>query len=220
MITRLKIVHPLILLWAIFPVQIYGQAVTGTILGVVTDPAGGVVPNVGITVRSVETGITKGVTTNETGNYSIPFLNPGTYTLEAKHADFKTFVQENIGVQVASLTRVDVRFELGEVSQRIVVSDKPPLLQTEGAQVAATFDQKQLQQLPSLDRKYQDLISLMPGTGRPEQNFTDIGVDDTRLTFVNGLEKYSNNYQIDGVDNNDPFLEIPSRFLPSSPFRK
>ena len=206
MITKLKIVRPLILLWAIFPVQIYGQAVTGTILGVVTDPAGGVVPNVGITVRSVETGITKGVTTNETGNYSIPFLNPGTYTLEAKHADFKTFVQENIGVQVASLTRVDVRLELGEVSQRIVVSDKPPLLQTEGAQVAATFDQKQLQQLPSLDRKYQDLISLMPGTGRPEQNFTDIGVDDTRLTSVNGLEKYSNNYQIDGVDNNDPIL--------------
>ncbi len=193
--------------WAfIQPHAFYGQAVTGTIIGVVTDPSGSMVPGAQVIVRGKETGTTKTVSTNEAGGYSMPFLNPGTYTLEASHSGFKTFVQENIGVQVASTVEVDVRLQLGETTEKIVVSDAPPLLQTEGAQVASTLDRQQLQQLPSLDRKYQDLISLMPGTGSPEQNFTDLGSDDTRLTAVNGLGKYSNNYQIDGVDNNDPIL--------------
>ena len=190
----------------ILPYCIYGQAVTGTITGSVTDPTGSLVPGAKVTVRGMETGTGRTVSTNETGSYSIPFLNPGTYTLEASHSGFKTFVQEKIEVQVASTVMVDVRLQLGETAERIVVSDAPPLLQTEGAQVASTLDRQQLQQLPSLDRKYQDLISLMPGTGSPEVNFTDIGPDDTRLTAVNGLGKYSNNYQIDGVDNNDPIL--------------
>ena len=199
-------IYSLIVLSAIAPLLIYGQAVTGTIVGVVKDPSGAMIPDAHVTVRSVETGVPKGVSTNETGSYSIPFLNPGTYTLEVSHAGFKTFVQENITVRVASLTRLDVQLQLGEGTERLVVSDAPPLLQTEGAQVATTFDRQQLQQLPSLDRKYQDLISIMPGTGRPQQSITDIGPDDTRLTSVNGLERYSNNYQIDGVDNNDPIL--------------
>jgi outer membrane receptor protein involved in Fe transport len=190
----------------ILPNLVYGQAVTGTIMGVVIDPSGSMVPGALVTVRSVETGTAKTVTTNDVGSYSIPFLNPGTYTLEASHSGFKTFVQERIEVQVASTVMVDVRLQLGETAEKIVVSEAPPLLQTEGAQVASTLDRQQLQQLPSLDRKYQDLISLMPGTGVPEQNFTDLGSDDTRLTKVNGLGKYSNNYQIDGVDNNDPIL--------------
>jgi hypothetical protein len=186
--------------------SMYGQAVTGTIMGVVTDPSGSMVPGAQLTVRNVETKIAKTVSSNETGSYSIPFLNPGTYVLEANHAGFKTFVQEKIEVRVASTAVVDVRLQLGETAEKIIVSEAPPLLQTEGAQVASTLDKMQLQQLPSLDRKYQDLISLMPGTGAPEQNFTDIGPDDTRLTPVNGLGKYANNYQIDGVDNNDPIL--------------
>ncbi len=186
--------------------NIYGQAVTGAITGSVKDPTGSLVPGAQVTVRGMETGIAKTVSTNEAGSYSIPFLNPGTYALEASHSGFKTFVQEKIEVQVASTAVVDVRLQLGETTEKIVVRDAPPLLQTEGAQVASTLDRQQLQQLPSLDRKYQDLISLMPGTGSPEQNFTDLGPDDTRLTAVNGLGKYSNNYQIDGVDNNDPIL--------------
>ena len=201
-----RIFCSLIVFSTFLPCLAYGQAVTGTIVGVIRDPSGAVIPGAEVAVRSVETGIAKSVTTNETGYYSIPFLNPGTYTMEASHEGFKTYVQENITVRVASSFRMDVELQLGEAKEKIVVSDAPPLLQVEGAQIAATFDRQQLQQLPSLDRKYQDLISIMPGTGRPEQNFTDIGPDDTRLTAVNGLEKYSNNYQIDGVDNNDPIL--------------
>lgn len=184
----------------------YGQAVSGTITGLVTDPDGSAVPGAGITALSIETGIARTVSSNNGGNYSIPFLNPGIYNIEVSHQGFKTFVQENVTVQVGSTIRLDARLALGDLSQKLVVSAAPPLLQTESGGVASTLNQREMQELPSLDRNYQDLISLLPGTGRPEPNFTDIGPDDTHLTSVNGLEKYTNNYEIDGIDNNDVTL--------------
>ena len=191
----------------LIPVQwARGQAVTGTIVGTATDESGAVVPGAQIVGRNVETGIARTLMTNDVGQYSVPFLSPGTYTVEADHTGFRKWVRENIIVQVASTVRVDVQLRVGSVAQKFEVSAQAPLLQTEGAQIASVLGERQLRELPSLDRSYQDMVSLLPGTGRPVQNFTDIGDDDTRLTSVNGLERYSNNYQIDGVDNNDAIL--------------
>src|SRR5262245_3685770 len=101
-----------------------------TMTGAVTDSTGAVVAGARITVISTDTGfISNSVTTNE-GTWYIPNLNPGSYQLKIEAAGFKSYVQSGIVLRVAEQPRLDVRLDVGDVSESVQVTGAPPLLET------------------------------------------------------------------------------------------
>src|SRR5271165_5981999 len=113
-----------------------GQAVSATLLGTVTDASGAAVPNANVLITASETSVTHEVKTNESGNYTFPDLSPGRYTVAVTAPSFKKAVRENVDVTVNSTSRVDVTLETGSVSETVTVTDAPPMLQTDRADIS------------------------------------------------------------------------------------
>src|SRR5215468_11069484 len=98
----------------LMPMYSYGQAVYGSIIGTVTDPQGAAVPGAKVTVTNVAQGISNDVTTNDTGNYSVTHLIPGSYAVKFEGKGFKTQEQKGITVFADVAARVDNQFQVGQ----------------------------------------------------------------------------------------------------------
>src|SRR4051794_25470697 len=94
---------------------IYPQTTFASITGLVTDSTGSVVPSAQVIAKNVETGITTEAASNESGNYTIPQLREGTYTVSVKAPGFKAFVASNVALTARDIRRVDVSLEVGSV---------------------------------------------------------------------------------------------------------
>jgi hypothetical protein len=103
----------------------------GDITGSVTDSTGAIVAGASVTVTNTATGIQRVVQTNEVGNYSVPFLNPGTYDITAQLEGFKQATRPGLILQVGDVARVNFAMEIGAVTETIEVTGGAPLLQTE-----------------------------------------------------------------------------------------
>src|SRR5216684_8726984 len=101
---------------------LYAQSERGSIRGTVEDPSGAVVAGARVTALHVGTGVETSTTTTDAGNYNIPQLPPGTYTVSAEQTGFKKLVQENVLVQVSGVTSLDLRMEVGQVSEQVTVT--------------------------------------------------------------------------------------------------
>src|SRR5882757_11398175 len=104
------------------PVCLHGQAVNGTLLGTVTDNTGASVANAKVTVTEVGTGAIHESVTNESGNYTFPDLQPGTYSVTVEAKGFKKETHQNIDLLSNSSTRVDISTEPGSVSETVLVT--------------------------------------------------------------------------------------------------
>ncbi len=104
------------------PQRLSSQAVYGTIVGTVLDATGAAVSGAKVTIRNVERDVANSTTTNESGNYSQRYLIVGRYQVRVEAPGFQTFVQDNVGVSVDSEARVDIRLQVGEVTQTLEVS--------------------------------------------------------------------------------------------------
>src|SRR5437879_2421431 len=116
------------------------QAVYGSVAGSITDSTGGVVPGATITITSVERQTSDTVVSNESGRYVKERLLPGTYEVKVELAGFKSAVFSDIKVSVDTQTTLDVRMSIGEVSENVTVTGFSPVLKTDRADVATTFD--------------------------------------------------------------------------------
>jgi len=125
-----------------------GQAVTGTLVGKVTDQTGAVVPNAPVSITNQGTGAAITATSNESGNYDFSFLTPGMYTVTVTAPGFQKSVTSGVNVPVNTTTRVDLSLQPGSASQTIRVTDQAPLLQTDRADVSAQIEAKQVLELP------------------------------------------------------------------------
>ena len=112
---------------------LYGQAVTGTLVGTVTDATGASVPNARVSIVEASTGVPRSTTTNESGNYSFPDLPPGTYTVNVEQTGFKKISRANIDVLVNSTARVDLVLTPGQITETVDVTAEAPMLQTDRA---------------------------------------------------------------------------------------
>jgi len=187
--------------------QARGQAVSATLLGMVTDASGGVVPGATVSVTEVNTGQTRSTTTTVAGVYSVPYLSPGRYRVEISAPGFKTFVREPVEVTVASSVRVDAVLEVGSIAETVKVTAESPLLQTDRAEVAQTFSTETVRELPLAERTPQALVALVAGVGPPSTNIRSLeGPQGTTSFRVHGQPVSSNNTQVDGVDSNDPIV--------------
>jgi len=202
----LRLTCTLSVLLLCFALSSFGQAVNATLLGTVTDASGAVVPNAKVTITEVNTGISRSGQTNESGNYTFPNLPPGQYSVSMEASGFKKETRRDIALAVNSTQRVDIQLQPGEVTETIEITAAAPALQTDRADTGRNIDTMVVSELPVLvsNRNYQALLALVPGTSPPsEQHSQFFNASDSLQTQVNGAPRVSNNYQIEGIDDNE-----------------
>src|SRR5262249_6609065 len=145
-------------------IQLFGQAVNGTLLGTVTDSSGAVVSGSKITATEISTGLARSTESNASGNYTFANLPPGTYTVVAETTGFKKESHADLRVDVNSTVRADLTLQPGNVTETVEVIGAAPILQTDRADVAKKIESVQLQQLPvgGPARNFQGLLGLVP----------------------------------------------------------
>jgi hypothetical protein len=185
------------------------QAVYGSVSGIISDSTGAVVPGATVTVTSVERKTADTVVTNESGLYIKERLLPGKYEVKAELPGFKTAIFPDINVSVDTQTKLNIKLDLGQVSESVTVAGFSPVIKTDRADVATTFDTKQINELPILDRNFTKLILLTPGTQQLQwQHAASENPQGSTQTMVNGQHFSGTGYQLDGTENRDPILGI------------
>lgn len=186
------------------------QAVYGNIFGTVTDPSGAAVPNAKVTVTDIAKGTTDTTTTNATGNYTVTHLIPDNYSVKIEAPGFKTAVQQPIVVNADAGSRVDLAMEIGQVTQAVEVTGQAPQLKTDRADVATTFNERYVENLPLLNRNFTSLELASPGTQKLVgwSHAATENPQGSQQIFVNGQHFSGTAYELDGTDNQDPILGI------------
>ena len=182
---------------------VFAQAVTGTIVGTVTDANGGVVVNAKVTIVLTGQSTVYSFVTNESGNYTAPDLPSGLYSVTVVSSGFKKETRENITVATNTTTRVDVSLVTGSVTESVVVTSAPPELQTDRADISTTIEQKQITDLPlSSGNSFQSLLNIVPGMAPVVFNNSQFyNANNDLSTNANGQSSYVNLYQIEGIDD-------------------
>lgn len=209
--TRSWIARSVVLLVALlFAVPfVSAQVTTGNLQGVVKDPNGAVVAGAAVKVTNALTGIVKETTTNDEGFFRVTNLLPGdSYTVEVTAAGFEVGRREQVPVRLAIENDGSVDLVVTGGIATVSVTGETPLIQAAQSQTSQAYTPRQLTQLPftgSID----NLALLTPGVVTPgDTDFTNgVGIS------ANGNRGRSNNFQIDGQDNNDNSVAGPSLFL-------
>src|ERR1700674_2926171 len=184
---------------------IVGQAVNATLLGTVTDSSGAAVANVRVTITETNTGISRASQTNDSGNYVFTDLPPGTYSVTAEQSGFKRASRAGVDVIVNTTGRVDLVLEPGSTSETITVEAETPILQTERADTGRKLETVLTENVPlGTNRNFQNLLNIVPGTTRATfQHSQFFNASSSLQTEVNGQLRMGNNYQIEGIDDNE-----------------
>jgi hypothetical protein len=192
------------------PASARAQAVYGSIAGTVEDSTGAALPGTNVTITSVERQTSDTVVTNSSGNYLKERLLPGNYTVRAELSGFRPAAVNTVRVNLDAQTRVDMKLEVGQLTEAVeVTASEGQLLKTDRADVATTFESRQLTDLPVIDRNFTKFILLTPGT--QQQNWSHAASENPQgsaQTVVNGQTFSGTGYQLDGTDNRDPILGI------------
>ena len=152
-----------LLAFAAMPAPAQAQ-VTASITGNVEDATGAAVRDATINVTSRETGATRTVTTDDSGNYRILSLPLGPQELKAEKQGFKSVVRTGVSLEVGQEAVVNFRLELGELVQQVAVTEEAPVVNVTTAAVSGIVDERQIKELPLNGRSFDDLITLNPGT--------------------------------------------------------
>lgn len=180
----------------------FGQAVTGSITGYVTDPTGGAVPNAKVTATEVRTNVTTVRTSDAAGLYVITNVLPGTYTITVEAPGFKTFSQANVELQVGATARTDAKLELGQVSQQVTVEAQAAVLETQKTDVSRSFTSREVEALPIVGQNVTQLFTLVPGAVRDDFQMGE-GENPTQnnRVYVNGAWSGAQTYTLDGISD-------------------
>src|SRR5437870_8629833 len=139
------------------------QTITGSITGAVTDPSGAVVANVKIVATNTGTNLTFATTTNDVGVYNLVFLPVGQYTVSAAGQGFKKVTLGPFALEVNQIAKLDVKLEVGEVSQSVEITGVAPILQTESTATGLSLTSDRLSSIPLNGRNFASLTLLIPG---------------------------------------------------------
>ena len=194
------------------PSAVLAQAVSGTILGTVTDASGSVMANAKVTVINEGTGFTRTVTSDSNGEYTIPSVPTGHYTVTSEMTGFKAMALSNVEVGVDQRVRIDLKLEVGAMTESVSVEATTPLLQTSSSELGTTVTNEQIEALPLNGRNFVNLTRTVPGVlrGIPGANIDGAGSLAWRASAsfsANGQRPRDNNYMLDGVDNNETWLQ-------------
>jgi len=203
---------PLLLLLAVFGLaaarSAFGQAVSGSIFGSVTDPTGAAVPGVTVTIHDLDRGVDYQVKANFDANYIQTHLLAGHYQVTIAAPGFETFVADAV-VEVDSATRVDAQLVIGKTSSLVTVTSETPTLKTDRAELSETLSTSELASLPVLDRNMTSLLLVMPGAYADSFSVSNAENPQGGLQIdVNGQNFTANGFLLDGTSNQNPLLSI------------
>ena len=182
----------------------YAQSIGGKIVGTVTDSTGAVIPQAAVEVTNEGTGAQRHLVTDDAGNYVVPELSVGFYTVKVEAQNFAAFIRKKIKVEVATDTHLDVQLTAQALSQSVTVTEESPQMERDSAALAEVINDRQVNLLPLNGRDFRKLTFLIPGAAprTPRGSFGSFS--------VNGQREKSNIFLMDGVDNNDSFRQQPS----------
>ncbi len=204
-----------LLLITVFPgsVEVFGQATTGTLRGTVSDPNGQVIPGASVTVKNEATGVSPPtITTSDEGTFIVTNLLPGTYSVTVSTASgFKTKIVTEVQVRLGLETEIPVALEIGGAQETVTVTSSTEEIAQTNSEISSNFESRKVTELPSnaagsgIDTLALNVPGVTPGFGNVNGNGITLS--------VNGNRARSNNFSIDGTDNNDLSIGGPSYFV-------
>jgi hypothetical protein len=176
------------------------QQVFGNIYGTITDASGGAVTNAKVTITDTSKGTQFVVMSDASGNYAKGQLIPDSYVVTIEAPGFQKTVSNGLVVRVDEAARFDAALKIGESKEVVEVTAAAPLLQTDRADVAQTFDTKQISELPNIGRNTQSMELLNPGTAKLGwQHASDENPQGSVQMVANGQLFDSMGYELDGT---------------------
>ena len=173
---------------------------SGDVAGVVTDPSGAAIPNAAVTLKNNATGATQTHSTNDQGSYRFSLLSPGEYTISVSASNFQAS-QQSTSVSVGQTTTLNVQVQLSSATQTVEVNAGGDVVQTQNADLTTSFSAEQISQVPNPGNDLSYIVQTSPGAVMNTQ-----GGYGNASTF--GLPATSNLFTVDGMDENDPFLNL------------
>jgi hypothetical protein len=176
------------------------QGTGGSIYGTITDSSGAVIPAATLNATNVFTSASKTTTTNVSGEYNFPVLDPGDYTVFVQMTGYQSQTQENIRLDANQNVQVSFRLQAGSIEQNITVEAQTTLVDTRESQIGNTVDQKRIHDLPLNGRNAYDLVQTVPGVTNYIPDDPTGSLAGTRLT-INGFAITA--FYLDGAFNTD-----------------
>ncbi|MBI4482094.1 MAG: TonB-dependent receptor, partial [Acidobacteria bacterium] len=188
--------------WVLWLGSLCAQTTVGTITGTIRDQSGAVLPGVEVKATDPATGRSWSGVSTEDGTYRITNLPPATYEVKAELTGFKTALQKEVKVEVAATQRVDLRLEIGELTEIVTVTGEASTINVEKGEVSAVVDAKKIVDLPLNGRNVFQLAQLQPGIfnvagANAQSDVTAAGIS------ASGTRFRDNNILLDGVTNNN-----------------
>jgi hypothetical protein len=185
-----------------------GQVTTGSIIGTIHDQTGAVIPNAKVTVTDTGKGTSTSVKTNGSGDYTVPFLIPGTYDIVVESAGFKRTLSNSIVLDIDQKARVDLDLSPGGATETVEVTSTPPLIKTDTSELGDVVSKREVQNLPLNGRNFAQLTYLVPGVtpGQPGENLSGSSSFNPRAASnfnALGSQANTNAYLVDGIVDNE-----------------
>jgi outer membrane receptor protein involved in Fe transport len=184
----------IITLFAATAASAVAQTSSASVVGRVTDPTGAVVPGVSIRITNLDTNITQQVPSSHIGDYTVPYLNPGRYSLEATLDGFRTHKQPEFTLEVDQVLRIDISLALGAATESVTVTDVPAVLNTESSARGEVTTKEEIAEIPLDGRNFADLAYLTGGV-------IPKGDGGDGQYAVNGARADNISFLVDGMNN-------------------
>jgi hypothetical protein len=221
-------------LLAAFALPAFAQTNKATLTGTVTDQNGGTVAGASVTITNTETNAERTVTTSDSGSYEAPLLDPGNYRVTASAPSFKKTVNDSVTLQTGARQGLDIVLQPGDVGAEVTITADAPLVQSESSDRGSVITGREVTELPLSGRNFTQLATLTPGVSRVSigtlsdaraNNNGDpnaggqgpgggnpVGSTESArfarsggaVLSANGQRPTTNNFSVDGVDNNEP----------------
>src|SRR3989454_7655590 len=177
---------------------VFAQTSMATILGTVRDTSGALVPGVSITVKHIESGLTRTVVSSERGGYNVPPLPVGAYEITTTMPGFKQAVRSGINLLIGQEAVVDLTLEVGAAAEQVTVTEEAPLVNTTTSSTSGVITEQQVKDLPLNGRSFDQLITLNVGVSNATSNTLDSG--NWNMFSVAGKRPETNRFVINGID--------------------
>src|SRR5215471_15978550 len=183
---------------------VHAQEFRATVKGQVIDPSRAAVPGATVTVTNQDTNETASAVTNTDGNYAIPFLRPGLYTLTVDLSGFQKYIRKDMRLEVSQQAQVNVQLDVAGVTEQTTVTAESPLLDTSKADRGTVIDSHRIAELPLQSRSPMALTVLVAGVNYNAQAIYLRPFDNGALAdwSMNGGQNRNNEFMLDGAPNN------------------
>ena len=197
---------------AAFTAPAWAQSTGGRILGRVSDTTGAVLAGVKITLTNEATSVSRSVQTNDTGDYVLVEVVPGSYTLEFELTGFKKDVHKGVTVDVNQVVSLNANMQIGASQETVEVTSEAPQVDTNSTQLGAVVNDRSVNELPLNTRDTYQFLQLQPGVQSQLGSSGSLffGSDNAGSVSVNGGRTRANNFSVNGGDANDQFVNLPT----------